>query len=117
MKKLLILITVIVISFLCVAWYALEAEQTNPHTWYRLESNDHSLAKVNQVQGVFIFIQSTPVAEYSYQGTIKSGVTWSGKPDEIFNSVVKSAHKKFPDCDGIIFTDASLEKADCIKFK
>ena len=80
-------------------------------------TSDKSLANVNQVQGVYLFVQCKPVNEYTFQGNIKSGLTMSGKPDELFNNVVKQAKKKFPDCDAIIFTDATLEKADCIKFK
>lgn len=117
MKKTILTLSLLLIAFLLLAWYALEAEQTNPHTWYRVQSNDHSLANAQQVEGIYIFILCKPVAEYEYQGTLKSGMTMSGKPDELVNNIVKQCKKKFPSADGIIFSDATLEKADCIKFK
>ena len=76
------------------------------------------LAKVKQVDGYFIFMNSVPVAEYEILGTVKkTGIVMSGSPKEMFNTLLKRAKKDFPKCDGIIFDDVEIEHASCIKFK
>lgn len=75
-------------------------------------------ATVQQMEGVSIFILSKPISEYEFLGTVKkTGLVWSGKPDEMFNGILKKCKKEFPKANGIIFSDISLEKADCIFLK
>lgn len=76
-----------------------------------------SLATVEQEQGIYIFIKSKPSAEYQFLGSVKKGIALTGSPEEMFNSMLKKCKKDYPQADGIIFTSAGMDKADCIKFK
>lgn len=74
-------------------------------------------ATVNQIEGVYVFIQSKPVTPTDYMGTVKKSVSWTGKPDEMLNSMIKKAKKEYPSCEAIIFVDNDMDKVDVIKFK
>lgn len=81
---------------------------------------DNNLAEVNQVQGFYIFVDSKPVQEYEYLGTVKSGLTFSsGQYQSIRDILVKKARKEYPLGNGIIFHfhDGGTDKADIVKFK
>lgn len=83
-----------------------------------IETSKEQQAIVKSQEGISIFIMSTPVSEYEFLGTVKkTGLVWSGKPDEMFNGILKKCKKEFPLANGIIFSDISLERADCIKLK
>ena len=80
--------------------------------------NKKDLARVNRVQGYYIFIQCAPLTEYDVLGTVKkTGVTWTDDPEEKYNTLIKRTKKDFPKCDGIIFDDIQLEHATCIQLK
>jgi hypothetical protein len=75
-------------------------------------------ATVEQAEGLYVFLQSRPVAEYDVVGTVKkTGLVWSGKPKEMYRILLKRAKKDYPNCDGIIFEDIDMDHATCIKFK
>lgn len=75
-------------------------------------------AEANRYENYYIFIQSKPVADYTVIGSVKkTGVVWTGSPEEMFNTIMKRVKKEFPDCEGVIFEDITLERASCIKFK
>lgn len=79
---------------------------------------DHSLSRANRYEGVYVFIQSQPVADYTVLGTVKkTGFVMSGDPTEMFETLVKRCKKQYDDADGIIFDDVKMEHATCIKFK
>lgn len=80
-------------------------------------SSDKGTAKVEQVEGMYIFMLSKPTAEYEYLGTVKKSLAWTGKPEEMLNSIVKKVKKEYPKADGIIFTTIAMDKADAVKFK
>lgn len=84
---------------------------------FKVVVSDKATATVEQHQGVYVFQHSKPVAEYEYLGSVKKGVAWSGKPEEMFNGLIKKCKSDFPTADGIIFTNLDMDKADCIKFK
>lgn len=69
-----------------------------------------------QLQGLYIYYQSTPAEDYNYIGTIKAGVTFNGQPEEMINSLIKQTVKKYPSAEGIIITPA-MDKADAISYK
>ncbi len=79
--------------------------------------SEKNAAIVNQEQGLYIFIQSKPVTEYNYLGTVKKSIAWTGQPEEMLNSLIKKVKKEHPTADGIIFTSADMDKADAVKFK
>lgn len=80
-------------------------------------SADKSAAQAEQREGIYIFICSKPATGYDYLGSVKKSFAITGQPDEMLNSMIKKAKKDFPTCQGIIFTSAAMDKADCIKFK
>ena len=81
-------------------------------------SSDHRLAQVNQAQGVYIFMQCIPVSEYIVLGTVKkTGLVWTGKPEEMFNTIIRRVKKDYPTTEGLIFDAVDMQHATCIKFK
>lgn len=78
---------------------------------------DKTAARVNQMQGLSIFILSTPTAAYDYQGSVTKKLAWTGEPQEMLNGIIKKVKNDYPDADGIIFTTVDMDKADAIKFK
>jgi hypothetical protein len=79
---------------------------------------DHKAATVNQAQGFLIFMQCSPTSDYEVLGTVKkTGLTWTGKPEEMFNTLLRRARKDYPQAEGVIFDDVAMEHATCIKFK
>ncbi len=78
---------------------------------------DRGAATVDQKEGYHIFILSKPTTPYEYMGSVKKGVAWSGKPEEMLNSIIKKVKKDYPKADAIIFTTIDMDKADAVKFK
>lgn len=79
-----------------------------------------STAEVDQVEGVYIFINAKPVNEYKYLGTSKSFMTLgSGQFQDVRDKLIRKVKKKYPEADGIIFSfyDGGTDKCDAIKFK
>jgi hypothetical protein len=80
----------------------------------------NSTAEVTQVQGCYIFMDSKPVKEYKYLGSVKIGMTWgSGQYQDVRNALIKKVRKKYPDADGVILNlyDGGTDVCDAIKFK
>lgn len=80
-------------------------------------AQDKGDATVNQEQGKYIFINSRPKAEYTFLGSMKISIAWTGAGEEMVNIALKKALKKFPEADGIVFTRLNLDRMDVIKFK
>jgi hypothetical protein len=78
---------------------------------------DKSAAKVDQQQGIYVFMLSKPTAEYEYLGSVSKSLAWTGKPEEMLNSMLKKVKKDYPKADGLIFTSIEMDKADAVKFK
>lgn len=87
-------------------------------SFIRTPVEDQAAAKVEQHDGLYVFMFSKPAAAYEVLGTIeKKGLVASGKPDEMLQLMIKKAKKDHPSAQGIIFTEVNMFKADCIKFK
>lgn len=86
-------------------------------TSFKLVEDDKSKGTVEQMEGLYVFIQSKPVAPNEYLGSEKKAIALTGKPEEMLNSMIRKAKKDYPQADGIIFTSVSMDKADVIKFK
>lgn len=84
---------------------------------FTLVDSDKEKANVEQMDGLYIFIKSKPVAENDYLGSVKKSLALTGNPEEMLNSMIKKVKKEYPSADGIIFTSVSMDKADAIKFK
>ncbi len=74
-------------------------------------------AYVNQVDGIYIFIDSKPVQEYTVLGEVKSAINddYEGYRDDLINK----AKKKFQGTTAIIIhpPHQNLPTAEAIKFK
>ncbi len=78
----------------------------------------NSTAEVEQVSGVYVFVNSKPVHEYEYMGTVKSaGVVMSKDYEDLMPKMVKRAIKEYPKADAVIFKNGEIYEADVIKFK
>lgn len=76
------------------------------------------LARVNRVSGVLVFLESQPVNEYEVLGTVKKGgIVWNGKAKEMRDILVRRALKDYPNAEGIIFDDVTMDHATVVKFK
>lgn len=85
-------------------------------------SPDKSAAKVRQFQGLYIFSDCTPIAEYQVLGTIqRTGVMSfrSSQYESIRDVLITRAKKEYPDAEGLILDlrDGGTDKADVIRFK
>lgn len=78
---------------------------------------DKSTGTVDQMEGLYVFIQSKPKADFEYLGTVKKTLAWTGKPEEMLNSMLKKVKNDYPQADGIVFTSVAMDKADAVKFK
>jgi hypothetical protein len=79
-----------------------------------------STADVDQIQGLYIFVDSKPVMDYEYLGTVKSTVSLGdGQYTGVRDRIIKKAKKDYPEADGIIITfkTGGTDKGDAIKFK
>lgn len=81
-----------------------------------------STAEVEQIQGLYVFIDSKPVLEYDYLGTINgTGGRGALNPQYtvIRDAILKRAKKDYPAADGIILhlNAGGKDRADVIKFK
>ena len=98
-----------VLAILIIACFALVAFK---------QEKEKGLARVERVDGYYVFIQSEPLGEYDVLGSVKkTGIVISGSPTEMFNTLMKRMKKDYPKADGIIFQDINMEHATCIQFK
>ena len=94
-------------------------------------ADNKSLANVNQQQGILIFTDCKPVAEYEFIKNIKSDDQTQGKVyygdgkgicfcdlnySQAVEATLKLMKKKKLEADGIIFNTSNMS-ADLIKFK
>ena len=83
---------------------------------------DKSLAKVRQVQGMYIFADCTPAGEYEVIGTVKGLGFMSFRSvqyESIRDKMIQRAKAEYPMGEGIILDlrDGGTDRADVIKFK
>ena len=105
----------LIIAFVSIAIFA-QAQNCKP------QPGD---AKVEQERGVYIFVASTPSAEYTVLGTVKAGsatgkiLGGSAEYTQKKNRLVNNVLKEYPEAEGVILYFNSLEAdtAEAIKFK
>jgi hypothetical protein len=75
--------------------------------------------EAEQLEGLYVFVDSKPVSEYDFLGSVTAGLTLSQQYTSRRDNLVKNAKKKFPAADAIIlhFNSAGTDKCDAIKFK
>ena len=84
-------------------------------TGFRVAPTSNANATVEQIEGIYIFVQSKPTEPNDYLGSIKRG-GFLETPTEMLRGIIKKAKKQYPDVQGVI-VDRDYEKADCVKFK
>ncbi|MFA5670493.1 MAG: hypothetical protein WC967_14735 [Balneolaceae bacterium] len=85
------------------------------------QTEDKALAKADKIQGVYVYVKCTPVAEYEHLGTVKGSAIGNHEMDVMTEKFIKKAKEQYPDADGIIFDGAIKQthntKVSAIKFK
>ena len=81
-----------------------------------------STAEVDQIQGVYIFVDSKPVTEYDYLGTVKGvgmGASLNPQYNTVRDAILKKVRKEYPGADAVILrlNAGGKDIADAIKFK
>ena len=78
-------------------------------------------ATVTQQKGVYIFVDSAPVAEYDYLGEVNTGMFGGGSGQylEVKTELLDRCKKKFPTANGLIFhfVTGEADRADAILIK
>lgn len=82
---------------------------------------EHNRAKVNQLQGLYVFTDAEPVQDYDYLGTVQNGIRLAGSSQyqPVRDRLIKKIKEQYPEADGIIFHFANNapDMADAIKFR
>lgn len=105
MKKLVILLSICILGAFGFAYKTL---------------SDHRSAQVDQMQGVNVFVNSEPIDEFEYLGTVKSEMSFgSTQFSDVRDRLLKKLKKEFPTADGAIFRfkTGAADQADAIRFK
>jgi len=76
------------------------------------DTND--LAKVNRIQGLYIFMDSQPAGKYTFIGRVKSRPFWSDEYADSRNKLIKATIKQYPNANGIIIQTDKIGQADAI---
>lgn len=78
-----------------------------------------STAEVYQYEGLYIFVDSKPVKEYQYLGTVKTYGWGNNQYVSLKDRLIYKTKKDYPQADAIIITfkSGAADVADAIKFK
>lgn len=84
---------------------------------FKLEQdvNSKSLAEVEQISGLYVFIHAKPKGEYQYLGSYSPGMVPSKNAAPIINHMIKKGKEMYPQANAIIFTDDQLGRVDLIQ--
>lgn len=90
-------------------------------------ADKNAIAEANQVQGLFVFVDSKPMAEYTTLGTVdisrkdwrKSGVATNPQYNNVRDLLITEVRKEYPAADGIILhlNPGGKDYATAIDFK
>lgn len=69
---------------------------------FKEKSDKNAHAKVNQYQGLYIFVDSKPVNEFEYQGTVKVSLSLSSQYTAIRDKLIKKCKSDFESAKGIV---------------
>jgi hypothetical protein len=81
------------------------------------DSNPNSLAEVEQIRGLYVFIHAKPKGEYQYLGSYAPAVVWTANAEPLINHMIKKGKEMYPQANAIIFTDDDLDRVDLIQLK
>lgn len=75
-------------------------------------------ADTRQVNGLYIFLYSTPSDPTDFLGEVVSPpVVVSTDMDKMIQQMARRAKAKFPDAEGIVFSNNDLSRCDAVRFK
>jgi hypothetical protein len=77
-------------------------------------------AEVEQYQGIYVFIDSKPINQYDYLGTVKNTMSLSGgQYEDVRDKLIKKTKSEFPGADAIILNlkSGGTDHADAVKLK
>jgi len=83
-------------------------------------SANKSTCEAVQVDGLYMFVDSRPVSDFDYLGTVKGSSTfaWSEKYQDVKDKMIRKTKKEFPGAEGIIFSfNGDKTKVEAIKFR
>jgi hypothetical protein len=86
---------------------------------FKENASNLNQAKVKQYQGLYIFVDSEPIAETEYIGTVKTkGSFSSNQYTSLRDKLIKRCKKKFGDAKGLIlkFVSGGTDTGDAIKY-
>ncbi len=80
---------------------------------------EHSEAKVNFIDGFYVFTDSRPTHRYDSLGLVETGFITGTQYEPIRNNLIKNARKKYPQANGVIILPdrKGIDKCVAIKFK
>jgi len=84
------------------------------------DCNQKNTAKVQQIEGYYIFVDSEPTKPYDFIGTVTTSSSKGGiQYTNIRDKLIKNAKEQFPRADALIFRFSSgqADKAEAIKFR
>lgn len=78
---------------------------------------DPSTAKVNKIEGFYIFTDSKPVMPYDSVGSVDIGFITDTQYESIRGNLIKKVRNKFPNANGLImkFDKKGVDKCIAIK--
>jgi len=78
-----------------------------------------STAEANQLQGMYIFTDCTPVQPYTVLGTVEVTTAGSGQYTAVRDKLAAKAKKSYPTADGLLLRlqDGKKDRADVLQFK
>lgn len=87
---------------------------------FAYSQKEKNIARVDQVSGLYIFVDSEPISKYEYLGTKKCHITmWSSQYQTVRDQLIRKVKKEYPKANGIIihFHDGGTDLADAIYIK
>ena len=98
--------TILILSILAIILFS-----------FRMTSESHN-AQVYKWQGFYVFMECAPGSDYTVLGSVKEkGIVLTGRPKEMFTTILQRVRKDYPTADGVIFDPANGQHANCFKFK
>ena len=80
-------------------------------TAFRDAGPDKSLAKADQIEGIYIFTNCKPVQAYDYQGTVSQPTfVRNDFMGTYVHNLVKKLKEKYPSADGLLITDEDAKR-------
>lgn len=81
----------------------------------------HSMGtgEAKQIDGLYVFTDSSPLAEHEKLGTVTFWFIWDTQYESIRNKLIMKAKQQFPEADAIIIqpNKKGLDEGIAIKFK